>query len=94
MSNAVPIHYVKVVGVTEEIIQFGSDLVLHYKKLEVIEEIGWWLDRFYVNMFPGIGLYEDIKFGDRLFLRVSRFNFQPNCLKCVSTREFCELSVL
>ena len=72
-------HYVKVVGVTEEIIQFGSDLVLHYKKLEVIEEIGWWLDRFYVNMFPGSGLYEDVKSGDRLFLRVSLTLFQSNC---------------
>ena len=41
-----------------------------YKKVELIEEVGWWINRFYINLFQNHHLYADLKDGDKLFLRV------------------------
>ena len=41
-----------------------------YKKVELIEETGWWINRFFVNLFPNHHLYADLNVGEKLFLRV------------------------
>ena len=41
------------------------------KKIEVLEELGWWMKHYYVNVFQNHAPYEDLAVGDKLHLRVS-----------------------
>ena len=53
--------------------------ITSYKRVEVMQEVGWWINKFTFNMFPNHKPYETVSVGDKLFLRVSSSKIDVVC---------------
>ena len=65
------VYQVKVIGIEHRETLSDKEEVTSYKRIEVIQEVGWWIIQFTFNMFPNHKPYETVSIGDKLFLRVS-----------------------
>ena len=65
------VYLVKVLSIEERETRSDTEEISKYKRLEVVQEVGWWLNKFTFNMFPNHHPYNTVAVGDKLFLRVS-----------------------
>ena len=65
------VYLVKVIGIEHRETLSDKEEVTSYKRIEVMQEVGWWIIQFTFNMFPNHKPYETVSIGDKLFLRVS-----------------------
>ena len=70
------VYLVKVLDIEERETFSDSEEISKYKRIEVMQEVGWWMNKFHFNMFPNHKPYETVAVGDKLFLRVS---MSKNC---------------
>ena len=64
-------YLVKVLAIESRESSNDAGEISPYKKVEVMQEVGWWIKKFTFNMFPNYKPYETVSVGDKLFLRVS-----------------------
>ena len=58
--------WVKVVGIRNDTLQWGANGQSNFKTVEVIEQIGWWMNRFIIKMYPNSVPYSNLQIGDKL----------------------------
>ena len=69
-------HLIKVLYIEEKTFiskQSNSDQPKEtpYKKVHVLEELGWWMEAYYINVFQNHAPYDSLSLGDKLYLWVS-----------------------
>ena len=57
---------VKVVGIRKDTLYWGWNGESDFKRVEVIEQIGWWMNRFVIEMYPHSPPYNHLQIGDEL----------------------------
>ena len=60
---------VKVLGILEDALCWGATGRLDYKQVEVVEQTGWWMRAFRINIFLKDEIYNGLQIGDKLRLR-------------------------
>ena len=62
----------------------------NFKRLEVVQQTGFWMRRFAVNLFPNHELYGSITTGDRLYAWIQDYSSSFKKLMKVERKEFNE----
>ena len=69
------VYLVKVIAIDIKQSKSDQNESLNYKRVQVVQEIGYWMNKFSFNMFPNHHPYDSLEIGDKLFLRVSTVSY-------------------
>ena len=85
-----PSKFVKVVGIRKDTLCWGFNGESDFEIVELIEQIGWWMNNFAIKIYSHQMFYNTIQIGDKLSIitnqndevesvRSEFFNECPNC---------------
>ena len=81
--------FVSVVDIVEDAIYWGLNHHEDFKRVEVVEQTGWWMERSEIILKPNQDTYENVEIGDKLCIKFNQWTGQEIC-EVVSKYEFEE----